>query len=398
MDDLCLPAVAARLVAWHNRHPLARRITAQQVHAIGYVALPCAAAAGAGAVPPTLDDVVEAGGGSLRERAQARARHSEAAPPEPALDRRALTPRFSEHFIDPLTPRQVARFAVRAGRVLARAPADGPVRQVRADAAHLPQGAGGAVVQVYLLTAVIETGTRKSRVLLGGGDHAQVLGQRIFGTQRLAAVVAPLALLGGALLMPALRAAPPAQAIAQAQTQAASAPQVGAAAPVPASGAEPAQPAQPAQPVHGASAPIDVEPRLGRIELPDLRAQVTRVSRDNALRAPAAPPQPAADGASAAVAAVPTPPLPPRTAPTPPTGPAYAVSTRALRTRAEADQVRVAMVSLLKTVAADGVHVDVLPEGEDWRVVGLPFAGRAAADQARALLVSRGMRVQVLGF
>ena len=31
--------LAARVVAWHNRHPLAERITLQQVHAMGWVAL-----------------------------------------------------------------------------------------------------------------------------------------------------------------------------------------------------------------------------------------------------------------------------------------------------------------------------------------------------------------------
>jgi hypothetical protein len=395
MDDLRLPAVAARLVAWHNRHPLARRITALQVHAIGYVAVPFV---GAGALPPTLDDVVEGAGGSLRERAQAqtqaRTRQAESAPAELPLDRRTLTSNFSENFIDPLTPRQVARFALRAGRVLARPPADGPVRQVRADG-------GGATLQVYLLTAVIETGTRKSRVLLGAGDSAPVLGYRVFSTPRLAAVVAPLAVAAAVLFVPMRPAAPPAVVVAQAPAASAP-PAAGAAeaASAPASSAA-ADEAPTAPPV-----PIDVEPRLGRIELPDLRAHVTRVNKDQAFRSPDAPPRAPAEAASSAEPAPPPAPPPapspasppPRAAPTPPAGPAYAVSTRPLRTRAEADQVRVAMVSLLKTVAADEVHVDVLPEGDDWRVVGLPFPSRAAADKARGLLVSRGMRVEVLGF
>ena len=77
---------------------------------------------------------------------------------------------------------------------------------------------------------------------------------------------------------------------------------------------------------------------------------------------------------------------------------AFALSTRPLRTRAEAEQLQVAMQSLLKTVGAARMKVDVLPEGDDWRVVGWPFANRADADEARALLVSRGMRVQVVGF
>jgi hypothetical protein len=77
---------------------------------------------------------------------------------------------------------------------------------------------------------------------------------------------------------------------------------------------------------------------------------------------------------------------------------AFALTTRLLRTRAEAEQVQVAMRSLLKTIGAAGVKVDVLPLGDDWRVVALPFPQRAAVDKARVLLVSRGMRVEVVDF
>ena len=40
MRDLNLHALSDHVAAWHNRHPLARRITAAQVHSVGYVALP----------------------------------------------------------------------------------------------------------------------------------------------------------------------------------------------------------------------------------------------------------------------------------------------------------------------------------------------------------------------
>ena len=193
MEDLRLPAVAARLVAWHNRHPLARRITAAQVHAVGYVALPFVAinvgidagkgrAAAAAAESPPAAAGAFAEGGSLRERALARARKQEAAvPPAPdgvrtSVPQGPLQPDFSENFIDPLTLRQVARFAAKAGQPLACAPGDGPLRLVRADGAH----PGRAVVPLYLLTAAIEAGTSKSRVLLGGGAQAAVLGRRIW--------------------------------------------------------------------------------------------------------------------------------------------------------------------------------------------------------------------------
>ena len=36
------PEVINRVVAWHNRHPLARRITAAQVRHVGLVLLPFA--------------------------------------------------------------------------------------------------------------------------------------------------------------------------------------------------------------------------------------------------------------------------------------------------------------------------------------------------------------------
>ena len=64
MQVLRLNEVLMRVVAWHNRHPLARRITASQVHSIGEVLLPFAASVPALAppMPPavsSLPDVAE---------------------------------------------------------------------------------------------------------------------------------------------------------------------------------------------------------------------------------------------------------------------------------------------------------------------------------------------------
>ena len=83
---------------------------------------------------------------------------------------------------------------------------------------------------------------------------------------------------------------------------------------------------------------------------------------------------------------------------TAPTVPVFAISTRSLRTRSEADQVQLAMQSLLLTLGQEQVQVDVLPQGDDWRVVALPFPRRADAEKGRALLASRGMRVVVVDF
>lgn len=561
-DELRLPAVAARLVAWHNRHPLACRIAVSHVHGIGYLALPFVAggkgapAAAAAAAPPGAAATATPAGGSLRERAQARAREPGAAAPHAAAtgaapaagqrtaaaDLAALQSDFSEDLVDPLRPRAVARFAARAGQVLAQAPGDGPLRQARADGAH----PGRATVMVYVLTAVIETGTHKTRVLLGSGAAAPVLGRRIFSTPRLAAVAALAALVVGgptwwlqrapaapaphavaaapAAAAPASASAPAAAADtaaagnaaadtaaretapsenaaresvaapraavesaaaasaatgraavdsaaaervgvdgaaaervaagrvataraasasvdaeaaaakAAARTPAASAgvaavPAVGASAAVPPSPTAPAAPAGDA-PVPGAAAPTAGLGAAG-VQAPAPAASVARSSAFRALgKRPGAPAdirpliseedkararQARADLRRPA-AAVPPRPLPGRAAPpapgqppspvqegprpaaAPTAEPAFALTTRALRTRAEADLVLVAMRSLLHTVGAGEVKVEVLAQGDDWRVVGWPFARRADADKARALLVSRGMRVEVVGF
>ncbi|MDP2007649.1 MAG: SPOR domain-containing protein [Rubrivivax sp.] len=531
MDDLRLAAVAARVVAWHNRHPLARRIGVAHVHAVGYVGLPFVGAVGVAAPTPASATVpaavagdgdgepidlgaLEAGtaeaalpeGGSLRERAQARARQQAAAPglpaapadspahalavapvddaPPPALA--TLQPDFSEDFIDPLRPRAVARFAARAGQVRPRPPDDGPLRQVTPDGAH----PGRLPARVYLLTAVIETDTRKSRVLLGTGLAAPVLGQRIFSGARMAVLAALSALVLGLpawLLMPAspgpaLLAALPAEAAASAAAlppaasgagdapmpvaaiasppatsepsgaetshAAASVPVIVASAgqtagqtagiapgplpaasagvpPLPHAVAERAtgapsirpviseadkalarQARQAARPEERAAAaaglPAAPAPTGAQATSPQASAPKTTAAPATAARAPAPLQQnaagaPAAPATVPATAALPSPPAP-ATAASVPVGAAFALSTRALRTRAEAEQVQVAMRSLLRTLGATSVKVDVLPQGDDWRVVGFPFPRRADADQARALLVSRGMRVEVVGF
>ena len=117
MEDLrpdALQTVAARVAAWHNRHPLARRIVAEQVQSVGFVALPYLPAAGQAAKPanqtgkpgPSQEASGEAGL-SLRERAQARqaagstraaAPAGEAAAP-PVGPKPKLKAAFSEDFI-----------------------------------------------------------------------------------------------------------------------------------------------------------------------------------------------------------------------------------------------------------------------------------------------------------
>ncbi len=85
-----LSEVTARVVAWHNRHPLARRIDPTQVHSIGEVRLPFASAsplgaavAGAAGTPAPAAPAAAQHGPSLAEAlAQRSARHA----PAPAAD------------------------------------------------------------------------------------------------------------------------------------------------------------------------------------------------------------------------------------------------------------------------------------------------------------------------
>ncbi len=56
------------------------------------------------------------------------------------------------------------------------------------------------------------------------------------------------------------------------------------------------------------------------------------------------------------------------------------------------------MRALLVTADMPQMQVEVMPAGEDWRVVGWPYADRVQAEKARALLAGRGMRVEVIDF
>jgi hypothetical protein len=437
MDPLRLHAVAARVVAWHNRHPLACRITAAQVHSVGYVALPYVTPGAAEPAPV----VAPAEGPSLRERAAARARQQaeegivvEPPPGAPAVAAPPATVRaaFSEDFIAPLKPRQVARWAARHGRVLAQTPANGPLREVVADGLQ----PGHRPLTLYVLTAAIEVGDRRHRVLLAGGDDPAVLGRRMLSRPRLASwTLAPLGTAAALLLV--LRTPLPRPGVGPLMPAAASAPPVLAQAPA-ASGPAPhleergppavqlhtvalvATPASAASSAEAATEhsaprvelppapPLDVEPRLGRITLPPLNLPITdeakaaarqaRLERQPAPAVPATPEPEAAPAvaAAASAAAAPVPVALAPQAPAPARGAAFAVSTRPLRTRAEAEQFAAAMGSLLK--GQPDLRVEVLPQGDDWRVVGWPFTAAAQADKARALLAARGMRVAVVDF
>lgn len=372
MDELRPDEIAARVLAWQHRDPLARRIRASQVQSVGVVALPFAVAEGASAV--------------------------------------AAAPAFSEDFIAPLAPARVARFA--AAHAVAALPlaAGTPLREVAGD----PLPAGQVVRHRFLLTAAIEAEGQRTRVLLGPAPGAPVLGRRLPDRRRQGLAAAALAGLALAVFAwtsrpgeslpsqpapgiaaaprPAAAAGPAARAASAAQTPvaagASAAPAASAVALAPATGPE----------VPAYERPADVEPRWGTVSLPPRPQVVKPLPR---RRTAAAPPDAVATGAVADAASAASQVLaagsassPPATVPPP--GEVWAVSTRIVRTRAESEQLAHAMRAL---VGADGdVQVEAVPVGADWRVAAWPFLRRRDAERAQAMLAARGMRAEVVAF
>ncbi len=488
MDDFSLHAVVARVVAWHNRHPLARRITAAQVDSVGYVTLPYTAPglppfappaqpapepppAPATAVPPPAPEPVEpveplepvdpdpaidlaidsddpgaividveperqAGpaadsqamtlevelptaapaapaapatppASALRARAAAsEGSASSHDPPAPIAMPTPNAPRTlvcSEDFMAPIPVKAVLTWVHTHGLALPHDPGDGPVRQVPIDAALLPAGAG--VGQLWVATAAIELGGQRHRVLLGGGAEPAVLGRRAWSRPRLlGALATPCALIASTVWW-AWPAAPLAAlpTVVVATELAASAASAASASASPASAASAPESSAGAGAVsaHSDTHSANTEaPRLpGLLDeaaKAQARATVAALRAERQASAPALP--------TAAVATSPPPPPAPAPAPStdaktaPPPAALFGLSTRPLRTRAEAEQLQSAFQALLGGAPGSSLRVEMLPAGEDWRVVCWPYERRSDAERARALLQARGLRVELVDF
>lgn len=513
-DDLA--TVPARVVAWHNRHPLARRIRPEQVQSVGYVLLPytrrgdapmAAAAAPVAAVDlgarSSAPAAPAAAAATLRERAAARAQEAGAVAatgtsataaagvsaaaladgPAALQDEGAWSPAFSEAFAVPLSVRRVARWAARHGGVDRLVPAGVPQRAVAVDPRRV--SAGQPLHQRVVLTAAVEVGGQRLRVLLAPGPRGAVLGPRAWSQARLGLAAGGVAgLLGSVVLLafggvllggtpeaepipstvlavapagqadePALSGALPtagdalplagsasqapapevvAAVVVDAPVGAADPPdpKVGAIAPAPLPALAPALPAPgpgappaaapgpeavPAPPANAPDRPVDVNPTLGRVVLPELglprpRAAASAPPSDAPAAAPAATAAPTAVMPAARAEGPAAPRATPDVGPDErlrglaaavaagPPGSAFAVSTRLLRTRTESEQTQAAMRSLLRTAGLDRLQVDLVPVGDDWQVVVYPFTRRVEAESARNVLASRGLRVSVVDF
>lgn len=204
--------LSSQLAAWHNRHPLARHVRAQDVHTMGVVALPFMRSG-----PPR-----EAQEPVLDEPGSDAAPASFTQPPRPGLLQRLLswrpgrkTPRerwpvFSEQFVVGLSAAQAGEFARRYG--YSQRPDDGswPLRNIPVDEAMAAQGpvdGGGAwPEEVYLLSAAIDAGPGRTRVLVaqGAGLRLYIRGPRCLHPLKVGAFGLLMALLLGLVLLASL--------------------------------------------------------------------------------------------------------------------------------------------------------------------------------------------------
>ena len=292
--------VAAQVVAWHNRHPLARRITRKDVQGIGIITLPFARPA-----QPAWNTVGPKRGLLALMFPK-------------KVDRRPW-PAFSEDALPDIGIPRLVQFALRRGWIERPGPADLPERalQVDPDLLDTPPGRPAADgpperLDRFLVTAAIDLGPTRPRLVLGRGNRMPVLGQRLWSLPRIAG-------LGGALLLSmvvgvaglwvaatgrsgtdatragaakpgaAASAASGASAATHAGTRPSVATAASAAASLPAHGT-PTAPAGPAGPAHAASA-------AAHLPAPPVPAP--------ASAAPASAPLPAASAAAATAHAAP---------------------------------------------------------------------------------------------
>ncbi|MDM4766226.1 hypothetical protein [Pelomonas sp. SE-A7] len=229
-----------QIVAWHNRHPLAKRISAFDVHTVGVIALPFMRQNRRPPVPmePVLTQEVP---DPLVHEAETRDAESGDADGDDAADgpgafsrfEAEIAPRtgggpawlqplrnllfrmrrqrwgnhwqwpvFSEELIPGLAAAKVARFALDYGYNEAPGDPHWPRRTAAVDEDFVARGSakhrGGAwPFELFLVSAGIDAGSSRTRVLVGQGmgRHLMIAGKRCISPVRSAAAV--LLLVGG---------------------------------------------------------------------------------------------------------------------------------------------------------------------------------------------------------
>jgi hypothetical protein len=405
MEAPRIDELISRVVAWHNRHGLAQRITSAHVRSIGVVVLPFVASDVSGSMSKT-----------------------------PGCQR---VPVFSEDFIAPLTPRQVAAFALRHGSPEHPGTATWSQRMVPADPGH----ESAELSLLYLRTASIELGNHRCRVLIGSGPNPQIIGPRAWSMPRIAGVSATAtAVAASAVLSLVLLKAPeqPETLLSASappvptHDRAASVPAV-ASAPVPvrlqaaasAAGTEKIDP--PSAVVTAASGPVNRasaaasagSAAVAAVESMALSASApspvaARVPRQVAERAPAVASnrdpaipaiRPMLDNDLRASALLESrrlramAPAPRGASTAHDSQPVFAVVTATTRTRNVAERGQRVMGSSASARELPGnPRSELMQVADGWRAVLWPFRNRDDAKVAQAMLSERGVRTEVLEF
>lgn len=393
MESTRIDVLVAQVVAWHNRNRLARRITTENVRSVGVVVLPFVATDAASTSKPT-----------------------------------GPVPAFSEDFIAPLTPKQVAAFALKDGSAEHPGTAAWPQRMVPADAGH----ESAELRLMFVRTASVELGDHRCRVLIGSGPRPKIIGPRAWSVPRIAslsaALTAVLASVATAMVLLTSTPAPP-------EAMAAAAP---AKASVPASAPERVSAASAAS--GPASVPLAASAPEATMAASSARSSQAAVSGGHATPAEAGPSSAVLAAAPASPASKPIPkpaaaanagrsPTAPRIRPelsgemramallegqrlramAPPAGSSasapvasehvYAVMTMTTRTRALAERGHLLMESSASAGELPGKpRSELMQVSDGWRAVLWPFSSRNDAKVAQAMLSERGVRTQVLEF
>lgn len=410
MEAPRIDELIAQVVAWHNRHGLARRIASTHVRSIGVVVL------------PFVSPVSATAKGSDKD----------------------LVPAFSEDFMAPLTPKQVARFAVRLGSREHPGAMSWAQRVVPVDPGH----EASELVLLYLRTASIELGDHRCRVLIGSGPRPKIIGPRAWSPIRIAGASAAATAVMASGLMASILLGSPAQpdSLVAAVSPAASAPEhavnlakQAASAPFPASGAglSSAPEAASAAAAHAIQAPLAAitasasMPVAGASSVAraasGVRTSIASIARPASAPAEASAPKPAVERTADADAShdrFRAPAIRPALsgevraaallegkrlramappgkegAAVPGSGHVYAVMTISTRTRAVAERGHLVMDSSATAGELPGKpRSELMQVSGGWRAVLWPFSSRDDAKVAQAMLSERGVRTEVLEF
>ncbi|MDR7299245.1 hypothetical protein J2X16_004613 [Pelomonas aquatica] len=423
--------LAEQIVDWHNRHPLARRITADSVHTIGVVALPFvrATAQAGGFVEPVLTDAVSAFDALAGTPPVSRwAVWSQRLKDLPRLlSRRPRTQwrAFNEKFLPGLSPARIEQFALAHGFAEPpAAPESRPWRVIVIDERRANAHSGWPF-ELYLMSAGIDVGESRTRVLAGRGIPSQIIGRRLWDPKRVGIAAGTLAVLVAVaawLLWPQRAAEPVAPPVPVAASAPIEMPQpASAAVPVPASQPEAAAAPVPAaslpEPGDAASSepPPDIRPRLvqradGKVLPPMLGGKAPEKATEKpAEKAAEKPPDTAAekkaadgvaDKASAAVSAK-AEPADPRLARLAQAPGAVAVAlVGPPGSKAEAEALLKKMQAGLAGVHSNpqALQADVIQTPEGWRATIWPFPSREQAQLVNATLVARGLKTKAVNF